>query len=146
MKMRTRAGGRNLFLLELVIAILFFALSSAICMQLFAHAHEKSMAAKRLSEGVNLASAAGEVLFSFHSREEALSLYRQCYPNGEILETEDGFCLQGSGDPAGLTLKVCVSQREWMLHGDISVENENGEVVYRLTVSHHMQRGNGNGE
>lgn len=52
----------SLFLMELIIAILFFSLASAVCMQLFAKAHLTSMKTKELNHAVLIAQSYAEVM------------------------------------------------------------------------------------
>ena len=46
---RTPAKRSSLFLLELIIAILFFSLTSAVCVQFFARAHQISRQTQELN-------------------------------------------------------------------------------------------------
>ena len=48
---RTPAKRSSLFLLELIIAILFFSLTSAVCVQFFARAHQISRQTQELNAG-----------------------------------------------------------------------------------------------
>lgn len=61
-KSRGRRGGSRsgLFLIELMIAILFFALASAVCMQLFTRAHLIARDSRDLGEAVNRTQIAAE--------------------------------------------------------------------------------------
>lgn len=52
----------SLFLIELIIAILFFAIGSAVCVRAFVKAHDLSMRAKDLSFASAQASSAASVL------------------------------------------------------------------------------------
>ena len=144
MKQRTRAGSRNLFLLELVISILFFSLASAVCIQLFAESYSKSKSARQLSQAANASSTVAETVLSSQSGEELISLLRSIYPQGEISRTEAGFSLKSPLEDTRLTIKTDVRQTDRMLTAEISVEDEGGIEVYHLTVSHHLQRGNCN--
>lgn len=51
----------SLFLIELIIAIAFFALASGVCLRLFVKSHLLSREATQLSDAVNLASSAAEI-------------------------------------------------------------------------------------
>ena len=53
MKHRNRAKSSSLFLLELVLAILFFSLASAVCVQFFVKSHILSRDAQRLNHAVS---------------------------------------------------------------------------------------------
>lgn len=52
----------GIFLMELMIAILFFALGSAVCLQLFAKSHQLNVQTEELHHAVNLVSSKAEEL------------------------------------------------------------------------------------
>lgn len=51
-----------LFLMEIMFAILFFSIASAVCLQLFATAHTLSRDAKRLNKAVTVCQSAAAIL------------------------------------------------------------------------------------
>ena len=53
---RTPAKRSSLFLLELIIAILFFSLTSAVCVQFFARAHQISRQTQELNAALEKVS------------------------------------------------------------------------------------------
>ncbi len=58
--MKNRNNGSRIFLTELMFAILFFIIVSAICVQCFATAFAKSVDAKELTHAVNIATNLAE--------------------------------------------------------------------------------------
>ena len=62
--MQKRTGGRasRLFLIELILAVLFFSLGSAVCVQVFAKARAGSVEARDLAFASSAASCAANVL------------------------------------------------------------------------------------
>ncbi len=58
--MKNRNNGSRIFMTELMFAILFFIIVSAICVQCFAGSFAKSREAKELTNAINLASNAAE--------------------------------------------------------------------------------------
>ena len=58
--MKNRNNGSRIFMTELMFAILFFIIVSAICVQCFAVSFAKSREAKELTNAINLASNAAE--------------------------------------------------------------------------------------
>lgn len=64
--MRVKKAGKNLFLLEIIIVMLFFSLSSAIIVQLFANAYTQSRDGRCLVKAVTAASNYAEVFKSEH--------------------------------------------------------------------------------
>ena len=67
---RSKSG---LFLMELIIAICFFAVSSAICVQLFAHAHTLSQRSKGIQMAVLNAQSVAEGFRGLEGDVEALA-------------------------------------------------------------------------
>ena len=80
---RTRVRRSSMFLLELMIAILFFSVASAVCTQVFLKARELSLEAEALSEGICICSNAAELAAAADSPEDAEALLRREYKNME---------------------------------------------------------------
>lgn len=64
MKQRNQANSSGLFLLELILAILFFSVASAVCVQIFVKSHLLSKDARVLNFAVNEVSGAAESMDS----------------------------------------------------------------------------------
>lgn len=78
----------SVFLLELMIAILFFSLGSAICIQVFVKAYTLNQSAQDLSfASAQISSAASVVKYTYLN----LSTLEKFYPR--IQETEEGFII-----------------------------------------------------
>ena len=75
---RSKSG---LFLMELIIAICFFAVSSAICVQLFAHAHTLSQRSKGIQMAVLNAQSVAEGFRGLEGDVEALARLWQVSAN-----------------------------------------------------------------
>lgn len=69
--MNRESSKSALFLMELILAILFFALASAVCVQLFARAHTVSADTRDASRAVVLAQDAAAALQSTNGSPEA---------------------------------------------------------------------------
>ena len=67
---RSKSG---LFLMELIIAICFFAVASAICIQLFAHAHNLSQRSKGIQMAVINAQSVAEGFRGLHGDVDSLA-------------------------------------------------------------------------
>ena len=61
--MNDHSSKASLFLMELIIAILIFSLSSALCVQLFAKAHLLSNKTKDLNHAISLCESVAEVYY-----------------------------------------------------------------------------------
>ena len=75
---RSKSG---LFLMELIIAICFFAVASAICVQLFANAHILSQRSKGIQMAVLNAQSVAEGFRGLNGDMEALAYLWQAYAN-----------------------------------------------------------------
>lgn len=149
MKHRNRAQSSSLFLLELILAILFFSLASAICVQFFVKSHLLSRDARNLNYAVNECSGIAEIVNASSETADALRLIQKLYENAEadkdvassIRIYYDGAfapCAQADGAYA---LVTALTEKDGMLAADISMEDvASGGSIYQLTVKHHLQR------
>ncbi len=80
--MKNRRRG-NVFLLELMIAIFFFAIIAAVCTQLFSEAYTLSRKSGDLTEAVNLSTNYAENFRSWNGTEEQ---WEDLFPEGEWKE------------------------------------------------------------
>ena len=71
----------NLFLMELMICILFFALASAVCIQMFAKAGRLSQSSVDESHAVGCAQSAASAFFSGMGESEAIAGF---YPYADV--------------------------------------------------------------
>ena len=71
----------SLLLLELILAILFFSIASAVCVQLFVKSHLLSKQAETLSIAVNECSDAAEIILSANSQSEIFERLASAYPD-----------------------------------------------------------------
>lgn len=72
----------SLFLMELIISIMFFAIASAVCIQLFVKSYQISTSSVELNHAVQWAENAAEVYYSCSGDLNAV---------GGILSEKDGF-------------------------------------------------------
>ena len=132
---RKKVSGSGLFLLEMMLSILFFSISAAVCVQVYAKAHLRSREAKDLNLAVTCVSSAAEVLL--HEGEEGL---QEQFP--ELMEKEDGtFCmfynegwLPSEEKEAYAQVAVSVREQEGMLYGELQASRMDGIEIYSLDV------------
>lgn len=130
--MRHRTTRRsNLFLLELILAILFFSLSGAVCMQLFLKARTLSAETSAQNHALTLAKRtassyeSGGLLGDYSEKSELTYYYDtgwgECSPKDGIYRMD----ISSSPDPEypGLT------------RGTITVSAPEGQVLCSLNVS-----------
>ncbi|KMZ54495.1 type IV pilus modification PilV family protein [Dorea sp. D27] len=82
--MKKKTSNRSgLLLMEIIIAILFFSVISAICLQLFVKSHTISRDTEELDTAVNQAASVADIIRGTEDAETAL---REYYPH---MNTED---------------------------------------------------------
>lgn len=79
-KFTTSKSRTALFLMELIIAILFFSIASAVCMQLFAKAHLTSVKTQELNKAVALAQSYAE---TFKGTDGSMESLNAIFPEAE---------------------------------------------------------------
>lgn len=134
--MNSRSSRSGLFLIELIIAILFFSLGSAVCVQAFVKAHKTGEEAKNLSFASAQASSAASVL---KYTDGSFSSFRRFFPDAEKQENE--FLVYYSADRqiselryAEYILYVKPSIRNGMRHADIRMIDSRGKEIYKLKI------------
>lgn len=135
--MRERQNTRSsLFLIELILAILFFSLASAVCIQVFVKAHFMSQSAKELTLGSSYASSAAEVLAHTDGSYEAV---KALLP--EAMET-DGIiylCYDKNGETcaqkdAAYYLYIEQTASPHSREARIDFTDLDGESLYHLSI------------
>jgi hypothetical protein len=130
-----KANSRSvLFLTELIIAILIFALSMGICGGVFANAHMTATAGTNLNEAVFLSESAAE---AFHARDNITDFANDIGGS----ETEDGAVVyydkdwrpQGGPDGARYTMIARISETGDISTAVISV-SQGSKDIFDLTV------------
>lgn len=141
MKSHNPAKRSSLFLMELMIAILFFSLASAVCVQLFVKAHLLSRETADLNQAVNQAQSTAEVLRATDCSSSSVTQY---LPQAEL--DSQGFTLYyDSGwnsckkETAQYELRTELSFRPQMLYSHITVTKaDEKEPIYQLDVNRHL--------
>lgn len=67
---KRRTNSNALFLIELILAILFFSIASAVCIQLFVKAHTISKKSSDLTAAVTQVQSAAEIIKTYHGNVE----------------------------------------------------------------------------
>lgn len=86
---KSRARASSLFLMELILAILFFSAASAICVQFFVRSHLLSRDSDALSHAVIECSGVAETVCASDSIPEAVALLQSLYPDGIYPEAKE---------------------------------------------------------
>ena len=111
---RTPAKRSSLFLLELMIAILFFCLASAVCVQIFVKAHTTSRETQELNTALEKVSGYTELFLADALTEDTEVFY-------------DADWQECSKDEASYEIVIRVEPDGKLLHGTFTVQRLSGE-------------------
>ena len=151
MKKRNRARSSSLFLLELIIAILFFSIASAVCVQFFVKSHSMSQDSQDLNFAVSECSSIAEIVQTSDSEKAAISEVKKSYPDARITESEDFTTCSIFFDR---NFNPCDSYDEdfsYYIEADfeseggmiecnlIATQADNENAIYELEVKHYAQ-------
>ena len=127
MKYQRHNNTSSLFLLELILAVLFFSVASALCIQIFTKAHLMSQDARDLNFAVNEVSSMAEQMPD-DSLQDATAYYDSSYASCE--KADAVYVLTVHYEPEDTLLKAHISM-------DTVADNRN---IYTLDVTKHRQR------
>ena len=126
----------SLFLIELIIAILFFSVGSAVCVQAFVKAHTLTGQARDLSFASSTVSSAASVI---KYTDGTLEQTRAYFPSAFALDEDIAVCFDGDFAPCGADAAVYTM----LIHTDapgltcsteIRMEDQDGETLYGLSL------------
>ncbi|MCH1978283.1 hypothetical protein MCG44_00755 [Lawsonibacter sp. OA9] len=133
-----KANKSGIFLLELLLSILLFAVASTICIQIFAKSHTLSTDAERLDHSVNLAQSIASCIQSgITTPEELQKLYPEgtCSDNSLLIGLDDiGEILPADADPSCL-LTVTFENHNPVTADIIITQIRDDRKVFTLTAS-----------
>lgn len=127
MKYQRHNTTSSLFLLELILAVLFFSVASALCIQIFTKAHLMSQDARDLNFAVNEVSSMAEQMPD-DSLQDAAAYYDSSYASCK--KADAVYVLTVHYEPEDTLLKAHISM-------DTIADNRN---IYALDVTKHRQR------
>jgi type II secretory pathway pseudopilin PulG len=133
---RIRPSHGSRFLIEFLIVLLIFMLTSSIMIQLFVQGSQTSTDAYALNRAVVRAQAITETALSSEGEEEALSRAfvpaadgYELYYDGDFLETDAAGCVY-------LT-RINVYREDLMLHANVIIEKE-GTEIYSVRTKRYL--------
>lgn len=71
----------SIFLMEIIIAILFFSLVSAVCLQVFVKAHNMTEETARLNMAVTVAGNTAEMAKAAEAPDKVVDIVKEVYPS-----------------------------------------------------------------
>lgn len=135
---RTGKSQASLFLIELILAVLFFSLGSSICIRVFAQASLISREAADLSFASSQVSSAAAV---FRSSDDPAADAARFFSGAET--EPDGFSVfydesrtLCTEEQAVYTMTVTLSETDGMIHAHISMSGSDGEIIYKLDLNY----------
>ena len=148
MTRRNRAKSSSLFLLELILAILFFSIASAVCVQFFVKSHLLSQESRELQVSANEVSSVAELISTSSDEQAAIDLICSEYPGAQTSDTDkvtvfydEDFSKSAQKD-AVYVLNITLTREDFMLNAEMSMQKlKDGKDIYSLDISHHLQRG-----
>lgn len=168
---RSRARSSSLFLMELILAILFFSVASAVCGQFFVKSHIMSQSSEVLTHAVNECSGMAEMICTADGMTEGMELLQKQYPQGDYPESgpmpsgtdpqadpdsyaeadvrlyyDDSFVSCGQ-ESAAYVLEIHLAEREQMIEAVLEMreagDTQDDASIYQLTAKHHIARRTG---
>lgn len=168
---RSRARSSSLFLMELILAILFFSVASAVCVQFFVKSHIMSQSSEMLTYAVNECSGMAEVICTSDSMAEGLELLQKHYPEGEypgsgtmppetdvladpdsyakadvLFYYDDSFVSCGK-ETAAYVLEIHLTEEKQTIEAVLEMrradDTQDDASIYQLKAKHHIARRTG---
>ena len=146
---KRKARSSSMFLLELLFAILFFAISSAICVQIFVKAHTLSRNSDALNDAVAVCSSIADLTAASSDKADLITKIKEAYPLSTENETGLVLCFDEEAADLAYTeeaprlLTVTITEEADLIQTDMTYESQSGgarEAVYSLTACHHPER------
>ncbi len=149
---RKRASASSLFLMELVVAILFFTLAASLCISIFVRAHLQNEDAKELNHAVNLCSDAAELIRTSDSLKEASLRLKETYSlsvpgasDNEITIYFDADFEMIMPNAAVYSENISMTEADGQLFSTIIFYNADDEKVYGLELTHDLSKAGSSG-
>lgn len=135
--MRSQSSSRSsLFLIELIIAILFFSLGAAVCVQAFMKAHALTAQARDLSfASSTVSSAANVVKYTDGGLEDVQAYFPGAFADGEdVAVCYDADFAPCPPDGAAYTLRIRTEAGQDGRTAHIQMDGRDGASIYGLEL------------
>lgn len=128
----------SLFLIELIIAILFFSLGSAVCVQSFAKAHTLTSQARDLSFASSTVSSAASVIkYTDGSLEQVQAYFPAAHDeDGDVVACFDESFAPCTADDAAYIMLIHTDAPGLVHTASIRMDGRDGEKLYELQISY----------
>lgn len=138
---KTPANRSSLFLMEIIIAILFFCVAGTVCIQLFVKSHLLTRESKELTMAVNEVTSA--VSLVDHNVDLPTAI-EDSYPSavekyGDYIVYYDDSWSSCSAEEGVYSLVISIIVSDTRIVGDISVNRlSDDSVIYQLDAGKHI--------
>lgn len=126
-----RQSKSGLFLLELMIAILFFALASSVCLQIFVKSYKVSQSSENLNHAVNITQS---IFAKFESDDYANQLEEKNY---EIYFDKDWMECKKDSSVAKVVVSYTKDSETRYVNVQVFFEDE---MIYEQDNHYHIQQ------
>lgn len=154
---KNRPRSSSLFLMELILAILFFSIASAVCVQFFVRSHLLSRDSNALNHAANECSSVAEVLDTSETVADCITLLNRLYPDGTYPDDSrdgesseagisiyyDNNFLPCKADSSMYTLSLHIQHFGQMITADMKFCNKDSDELFALQTEHHIARRTG---
>lgn len=136
--MKTQAARRSsLFLMELIMAILFFALASAVCVQLFAKAHLTGQATQDLNGAVSQCQSFAEAAYGSEDPYAVFPKAVQDNKGGAVLSFDQDWQPADSGSNQ---ITITARQEGSLRTYHLIATDKDEKTVYTLDVDVYLAK------
>lgn len=131
----------SLFLMEFIIAVLFFILASTVCVQFFVKSHMLEQESVDLNHAVTAASSVAEIL---RSQEDPFDTLTRLYPKGTAEKKRFSFYYDEnwnlcSAEDVVYSVNLDTNSAEGFRIGIIQVF-KSSDPIYQLTVKKYLRK------
>ena len=130
-------SGASLFLLELIIAIGFFAVAGIVCINMFLHSHRVSVAAGQKTEAVRISQNCAESFIAADGDKESfLELLEAAFPEDSVSEsgTDEILLISGEGGYETRIGITCPADGKGMAVMQVRVGSAEDKELFELEV------------
>ena len=128
--MKTRSSGSGIFLMEILLALLIFALTSAVCLQVFVTAHRIAAESDSLNRAV---VAAQNVAECFKASNGDLSETARLI-TGEDVKLKDVESFGVTYDDYSFEIKKLAGSGG-LVEGEVSISDSSGKLIFSVPVT-----------
>lgn len=136
MKARKRASSSTLFLMELILAVLFFCIAAAICVYVFAMSHVIHLGSVEQDNAVKITQNISEILRSSRDKEDLVRGLSSAFNIPSGINLNDDIIIKEDA----LTATLTPSYNQGLFSFDITVKAADGQEIYNILIEHFLEK------